>query len=141
MRRHIVLMFLGFALVIFGGGIYNDCKGEIDEKPECTIEITEEHPHFWSSFDGLRPPIGATITSTCGDNIDISSIQMNVSTKGGKTTKVFPEINGSGSKVSVEWVPEYDFEENIRCTVTIKAQDEKGRNAEKTWKFLLEFNY
>jgi hypothetical protein len=141
MRRHIAILLMGIAVVVLWDGIDNNCNGEIGEKPACTLEITDEYPHFWSSFDGLRPPIGATITSNCGAAIDISSIQMNVSSKGGNSSKVVPEITGNGSQISVEWIPGYDFEENTKCTVIIKALDESGLSAEKKWIFLLEFNY
>jgi len=141
MRKHVAAILTVFAMVILGGGVYSNCNGETGEKPDCVVEITEEYPLFWSSFDGLRPPVGASVKSTCGAAIDISSIQMHVSTKGGNKAKVAPEIKGSGSQVSVEWIPGYDFEENTRCTVSITARDEKGRSAEKVWTFFLEFNY
>ena len=101
---------------------------------ECQVTVPEWAPR--GSADTARPRISATLTSTCGTAIDVSSVGMTVNEQ-----PVKPTTEGSGSTVTVVYLPESALLEEADHTVTVRAQDEKGVAGERTWTFHLPDTY
>jgi len=79
--------------------------------------------------------ITATFMSSCGANIDESSIVMIV-----HGNAVTPTITGSGSQVIVTYTPPTALEKDRTYQVTVTAQDVNGNVGEKTWGFYIAFS-
>jgi len=98
-----------------------------DKDVTCAPEVTDWSPKI-EEIKTRRPTITATFKSKCGVDIDVSTIQMVVDDE-----TVYPEISGSGSGVTLAFVPYLGLLEE--CNVTVSAQDVNGQKAEKTWMF------
>jgi hypothetical protein len=94
----------------------------------CAPELTDWGPTEDSPEN--RPTITATISSPCGDAIDPSSIEMYVD-----DSLVSHELSGSGSEVTVSYMPFLEFPMETWHTVTVQARDASGESVEHSWEF------
>jgi hypothetical protein len=103
------------------------------EAPACPLDVTAWQPK--GSASSAQPTISATFRSQCGAAIDISSIEMYVD-----TLPVTPTVSGSGSEVTITYVPEsplMDWEQNSNHPVDVRVQDVNGTQGEKYWSFFV----
>jgi glucosamine 6-phosphate synthetase-like amidotransferase/phosphosugar isomerase protein len=101
---------------------------------KCEVTVPEWAPR--GSADTARPRISATLTSTCGAAIDVSSVRMTVDKQAVK-----PTMEGSDATVTVVYVPPSALLEEADHTVAVQAQDEKGVPGERTWTFHVPDTY
>ena len=101
--------------------------GAPDKNANCAPEVTDWAPKIEETKTRL-PTITATIQSKCGVDIDISTIKMVVDNE-----TVYPKVSGSGSSVTLAFVPYLGLMEE--CYVTVSAQDANGQTVEKDWMF------
>jgi hypothetical protein len=99
---------------------------------QCTFEVTNWEPTETIQY---RVPITATFKSTCGVNIDITSIKVFLN-----DSPVTPVVSGSGSEITVTYTPVIPLKNDI-YTVTVRGQDVNGQTAEKMWVFELLYWY
>ncbi|MBW1860954.1 MAG: hypothetical protein JRJ02_01090 [Deltaproteobacteria bacterium] len=121
------LFFLIMSIVIGGN------PGLCEEK--CPLVVTDLSPK--SEAHSTRPTITTTFRSTCGSDIDQSTIEIHLN----GSSPLPHTVTGSGSEVTVSYTPEFPFEEDALHTVTVRAQDVNGVLVEKTWDFSLPFIY
>ena len=101
---------------------------------ECPIEVTNMAPDGFA--DTSRPAISATLTSKCGNDIDIKSVEIVLN------DEVVPsEVSGSGSTVSVKFAPDWNLAQEADHFVKVRAKDSKGTTVEKEWSFWLGLIY
>ena len=105
-----------------------------EAREDCAVTIPEWAPR--GSAQRVRPRILATLTSTCGTAIDVTSVRMTVDEE-----PVTPTTDGSGAKVTVVYVPESALLEEADHTVTVQALDANGVAGERTWTFYLPDSY
>jgi hypothetical protein len=101
---------------------------------KCIVEVPEWAPR--GSASGARPRITATLVSSCGAAIDVSSIRMTVNDEAVK-----PTTDGSGTTVTVVYVPQEALLEESDHTVTVRARDAKEAAGERTWTFRVPDTY
>jgi len=101
---------------------------------KCIVEVPEWAPR--GSANSARPRITATLASSCGAAIDVSSIRMTVNDEA-----VEPKADGSGATVTVVYVPDAALLEETDHTVTVRARDANGAAGERTWTFRLPDTY
>ena len=101
---------------------------------ECALVVPEWAPR--GSAPTARPRISATLTSSCGAAIDLSSIRMTVDDEEVKAT-----TDGSGATVTVSYTPQSPLTEGADHDVAVQAKDEKGVTGEKRWTFSLGDTY
>ena len=130
MTRRTMFTGLFFLLIFYGLGINS---GMCEDK--CPLVITDWSPK--SEADSTTPIITTTFSSTCGSNIDKSTIEIRLN----DSSPLPHKVTGSGSKVTVSYTPDSPFEEDALHTVTVRAQDANGKLVEKTWDFSLPFIY
>jgi hypothetical protein len=123
------VLFAGTMLVVSSMGV-----GVSVPAQECALEVPEWAPR--GSASSARPRITATLTSTCGAAIDLSSIRMTLDDEA-----VMPTPDGTGSQVTVTFTPASALLAESDHTVTVQARDAKGTKGEKTWAFHLGDTY
>ncbi len=108
---------------------------ELDSKePDCSIEVTHMLPDGLA--DTTRPELSATLSSKCGNDIDIESVEILLN------DEVVPsEVTGRGAKVSVKCVPNWSLAQSSDHYVMVRAKDKKGNTVEKEWSFWLGLIY
>jgi hypothetical protein len=101
---------------------------------ECPIQVTDMLPDGFASI--VRPAISATLTSKCGNDIDVKSVKMVLD------NAVVPcVVSGSGSKISVKFTPETGLSQESDHFVIVEAKDAKGVTVKKEWSFWLGLIY
>ena len=108
---------------------------ELDsKKTDCSIEVTDMLPDGLA--DTTRPELSATLSSKCGNDIDIESVEMLLN------DEVVPsKVTGSGAKVSVKCVPDWSLAQSSDHYVMVRAKDKQGNTVEKEWSFWLGLIY
>ena len=101
---------------------------------DCAVTIPEWAPR--GSARRVRPEILATLTSTCGTAIDVTSVRMTVDEE-----PVTPTTDGSGARVIVSYIPVDALLEEADHTVTVQARDANGVSGERTWTFHVPDTY
>lgn len=101
---------------------------------ECPVEVTEIAPDGFA--DTSRPVMSATLTSKCGNDIDIDSVKMLLNDE-----EVPCEVSGTGSKISVRFAPDWNLAQEADHFVMIRAKDKKGTTVETEWSFWLGLIY
>jgi len=112
------------------------CATTADVVPCGSLDVTDLLPADTTSIEDLRPIISATFTSPCGDDIDVSSIEMFLD-----SDDVTPIITGNGSEVTVTYTPAYDLENLTTFVVEVSALDVNGVSGEATWEFDTAYFY
>ena len=103
---------------------------------ECTLDVTDWSPiteHVTSRY----PTITATFKSSCGANINLSSIEMRVD-----GSPVALTVIGSGSEIRITYTPTlplYGYANVVE--VTVRARDVNGVIGELTWQFEIPYFY
>ena len=128
--RFIIVMFLSVFMVFsWVISVPLDAKAE-----ECPIEVTKMAPDGFA--ETTRPVLSATLTSKCGNEIDLGSVELILN------DEVYPaEINGSGSKITVSFSPDWNLAQESDHFVMVRAKDKKGTTVEKEWSFWLGLIY
>jgi len=96
----------------------------------CELELTSWAPR--GSAGGDRPLNTATFRSTCGIDIDVSSIKMFLD-----DDPVTPEVTSGGSEVTVSYTPVETLQQEAEHTASITLQDVNGNEGEKTWTYFV----
>ena len=101
---------------------------------DCSIEVTDIAPDGFA--DNTRPELSATVSSKCGNDIDIESVELLLN------DEVVPgEVTGSGAKVSVSYIPETGLAQVSDHYVMVRAKDKEGNTVEEEWSFWLGLIY
>jgi hypothetical protein len=108
---------------------------QVDSPPvDCSIVVTNMLPEGFA--DTTRPVISAALSSKCGNNIDLESIEILVNDEA-----VQVEATSSGGKISVEHTLEWNLAQNSDHYIMIRAKDKKGNSVEKEWSFYVGLIY
>jgi hypothetical protein len=116
------------------GGVLLWAAAPALDAQKCIVEVPEWAPR--GSASGARPRISATLVSSCGAAIELSSIRMTVNDQA-----VEPTAEGSGATVTIVYVPEKALLEEADHTVVVQARDANGAAGERTWTFRLPDTY
>jgi hypothetical protein len=116
------------------GGVLLWAAVPVLDAQKCVVEVPEWAPR--GSASNARPRITATLVSSCGAAIEVSSIRMTVNDEA-----VEPATDGSGATVTVAYVPEKALLEEADHTVVVRARDANGAAGERTWTFRLPDTY
>jgi hypothetical protein len=108
---------------------------ELDSKEaDCSIEVTDMLPDGLA--DTTRPELSATLSSKCGNDIDIESVEILLN------DEVVPsKVTGRGAKVSVKCVPDWSLAQSSDHYVMVRAKDKEGNTVEEEWSFWLGLIY
>ena len=134
--RFVLVMCLSFFMLLSGAACVSaDLKVVDDSKAaDCTIEVTDMVPDGFA--DTTRPELSATLSSKCGNDIDIESVELLLN------DEVVPgEVTGSGAKVSVKYIPETGLAQVSDHYVMVRAKDKEGNTVEEEWSFWLGLIY
>ena len=128
--RFIIVMLLCVFMILSGViSVPFDATAE-----ECPIEVTEMVPDGFA--ESTRPVLSATLTSKCGNDIDVASVELILN------DEVYPaEVTGSGSKITVKFLPDWNLAQESDHFVMVRAKDKKGTTVEKEWSFWLGLIY
>ena len=80
--------------------------------------------------------ISATLSSKCGNDIDIESVEILINDEA-----VPGEVTGSGAKVSVKHTLDWNLAQSSDHYVMVRARDKKGNTVEKEWSFYVGLIY
>ena len=126
------LAFFAFASFFVSCGMGNmKALGE----EACPLTVTDWEPKGY--IESALPRISVAFKSTCGADIDRSSIEMRIN----DSTPVPLTLNGGGPEVEVSFTPNASFAQEADYTVAVRAQDVKGMKAEKKWTFYIPLIY
>ena len=137
--RFVLVACLSILMLFSGTACFASDSKEADvssdsESADCSIEVTDIAPDGFA--DTTRPVLSATLSSKCGNDIDVESVEMLLN------EEVVPcEITVKGTKVSVEYLPEWSLAQSSDHYVAVRAKDKKGNTVEKEWSFWLGLIY
>ena len=139
MRYSLIICFCIFMLLSQTACVSTNTKS-VDPKPvgskpvDCSMEVTNMLPEGFA--DTTRPLISAAISSKCGNDIDIESVEMLINDEA-----VQAEVTGTGAKLSVKHALDWNLAQNSDHYVMIRARDKKGNAVEKEWSFYVGLIY
>jgi len=128
--RFVSIMFISAFMMV--SGIMSVPVNAVAE--ECPIEVTDIAPDGFA--DTSRPVLSATLTSKCGNDIDVDSVQILLNDEA-----VPAEVSGTGSSISVAFHPDWNLAQEADHFVMVRAKDKKGTTVEKEWSFWLGLIY
>jgi len=131
----VFVILSGIACASFDLEAADDPKAaDTSKAADCSIEVTKMVPDGFA--DTARPELSATLSSKCGNDIDIESVEILLN------DEVVPgEVTGSGAKVSVKYDPEWSLAQVSDHYVMVRAKDKEGNTVEEEWSFWLGLIY
>ena len=134
-KRAMVLSFVGIVVAVITVSPHAGHSAEESQgKASGCITVSKYSPTPYS--EGLSPLISATLVSDCGIAVDPKSIELIINNR-----PVTPVMEGTGSKITLTYTPESDFEREAKVDVTVRAKDANGNQMEKNWRFIVERPY